>query len=82
MRPLRVILLIACLTLALHPAHPQSPPTKPIPKDPVMTRYAEGTFDVKVTPLPPDDATSGTAIGRYAMEKKSTAILKPSAKAR
>jgi len=35
-----------------------------------MTRHAEGTFDVKVTPLPPDDATSGTAIGRYAMEKK------------
>ena len=34
-----------------------------------MTRHAEGPFDVKVTPLPPDDATTGTAIGRYALDK-------------
>jgi hypothetical protein len=34
-----------------------------------MTRHAEGPFDVKVTPLPPDDATTGTAIDRYALDK-------------
>ena len=34
-----------------------------------MTRHAEGTFDVKVTPLAPDEATAGTAIGRYALDK-------------
>ncbi len=35
-----------------------------------MTMHAEGTFDVKTTPLPPDDATSGTAIGRYGLDKE------------
>jgi hypothetical protein len=34
-----------------------------------MTRHAEGSFDVKIAPLPPDDATTGTAIGRYALDK-------------
>jgi len=35
-----------------------------------MTRHAEGTFDVKTTPLPPDDATTGTSIGRFALDKQ------------
>lgn len=35
-----------------------------------MTRHAEGLFDVKTTPLAPDDATTGTAIGRYALDKQ------------
>jgi hypothetical protein len=35
-----------------------------------MTRRAEGTFDVKTTPLPSDDATSGTSIGRYSLTKE------------
>jgi Protein of unknown function (DUF3224) len=35
-----------------------------------MTRHAEGTFDVKTTPLPPDDATTGTPIGRFALNKQ------------
>jgi len=35
-----------------------------------MTRHAEGTFDVKNTPLPPDDATTGTPIGRFALDKQ------------
>jgi len=39
-------------------------------KDPVMTRHAEGTFDVKTTPLPADDATMGTLIGRYSLVKQ------------
>jgi hypothetical protein len=35
-----------------------------------MTRHAEGTFDVKTTPLPADDATMGTLIGRYSLVKQ------------
>jgi hypothetical protein len=34
-----------------------------------MTRHAVGIFDVKTTPLPPDEATTGTAIGRYFLDK-------------
>ena len=33
-----------------------------------MTRHAEGTFDVKTTPMPPDDVTTGTPIGRFALD--------------
>jgi len=35
-----------------------------------MTRHAEGTFDVKTTPMPPDDVTTGTPIGRFALDKQ------------
>lgn len=31
---------------------------------------AEGNFDVKTVPLPADEATAGTAIGRFALEKR------------
>ena len=30
---------------------------------------AQGTFEVKVAPLPPDDATSATSISRYSLDK-------------
>jgi hypothetical protein len=48
----------------------QSPASKLLRKDPVMTRHAEGTFDVKNTPLPADDATTGTSIGRFGLDKQ------------
>ncbi len=37
-----------------------------------MTLHATGAFDVKTTPLPPDDATAGEGvnIGRYALDKQ------------
>ena len=35
-----------------------------------MTRHAAGTFDVKITPLAADDATAGTSIGRYGIDKQ------------
>ncbi|MGA7857993.1 MAG: DUF3224 domain-containing protein [Terracidiphilus sp.] len=35
-----------------------------------MIRHAEGTFAVKTSPLAPDDATSGTPIGRFALDKQ------------
>ncbi|MGD0737182.1 MAG: DUF3224 domain-containing protein [Terracidiphilus sp.] len=61
--------LALCLAFSTH-AQTQSPPSKLLRKDPVMTRHAEGTFDVKMTPLPADDATTGTSIGRYALDKQ------------
>ena len=51
-------------------AHPQTTPANPIHKDPVMTHHAEGTFDVKMTPLAADDAAAGTPISRYSGVKQ------------
>ena len=51
-------------------AHPQTPPAKLLRKDPIMTRRAEGIFDVKTTPIAADDATMGTLIGRYSLVKQ------------
>jgi len=39
-------------------------------KDPVMTRHAEGAFDVKTTPLAADETLTGTLIGRYSVVKQ------------
>jgi hypothetical protein len=35
-----------------------------------MTRHAEGTFDVKTTPIAADNETMGTLIGRYSLDKQ------------
>jgi hypothetical protein len=66
---------IACICLSVFSgvaiqAHSQAPPAKLLRKDPVMTRRAEGTFDVKTTPIAADDATMGTLIGRYSLVKQ------------
>lgn len=34
-----------------------------------MPQTARGTFEVKTAPLPPDEATAATAIGRYSLDK-------------
>lgn len=34
-----------------------------------MPRTAQGSFEVKVAPLPPDDATAATSIARYSLDK-------------
>ena len=34
-----------------------------------MPRTAQGTFEVKTAPLPADDATAATSIGRYSLDK-------------
>ncbi|MGA2560195.1 MAG: DUF3224 domain-containing protein [Terracidiphilus sp.] len=62
-----------CLCVAIPFAatvHAQTNPSKLLRKDPVMTRHAEGTFDVKTTPLAADEATNGTLIGRYSLVKQ------------
>jgi len=45
-----------------------------------MTLHAAGTFDVKTTPLPPDDATGGPSIGRYALDKQFHGDLEATSK--
>jgi hypothetical protein len=35
-----------------------------------MTHHAEGTFEVKNSPLPADDAIQGTPIGRFGLDKQ------------
>lgn len=69
MRPLNCIVLLACLSLNLQ-AQSQNPPSRLLRKDPIMTRRATGTFDVKTSPLAGDDATAGTLIGRYGIVKQ------------
>jgi len=73
--PLRPFIRLACICLCAFlflavDLHPQASDPKPLRKDPVMTRHAEGTFDVKNTPLPADEGTTGTPIGRFALDKQ------------
>ena len=45
-----------------------------------MTRHAEGTFEVKTTPIAADEATAGTPIGRFALDKQFHGDLDASSK--
>jgi hypothetical protein len=67
--PFKTILLCACLCLSCAALAQQTAP-RLSKKEPVMTRHTEGTFDVKTTPLPGDDTTAGTMIGRYSLIKQ------------
>lgn len=64
--------LIAFLFCALTATHSQAQAsaTGTPPKDHVKSRHAEGTFDVKTPTLAADDATTGTQIARYSIEKQ------------
>ncbi len=79
MRILKSVFLFACLCLAAH-SQSKSPVSKPPAKDPIMTRHAEGTFDVKTTPLRADEATPGTTITRYALVKQFHGDLEAASK--
>jgi Protein of unknown function (DUF3224) len=45
-----------------------------------MSFHAEGDFDVKNTPLAADDVTTGTGIGRFALDKQYHGGLEAAAK--
>ena len=78
---IRLASMCVCASLCLAvELHPQASDSKLLRKDPVMTRHAEGTFDVKNTPLPPDDATTGTRIGRFGLDKQFHGDLEASSK--
>jgi hypothetical protein len=68
-RRISSFLLIAGSLVLSCPAGSQSPiPTTQARK--LMSQIAEGNFDVKNAPLPADEATTGTAIGRFALDKQ------------
>jgi Protein of unknown function (DUF3224) len=80
MRSLKYMILSALLLLTVQASPAQNATSKLLRKDPVMTRHAEGTFDVKNTPLPADDATTGTSIGRFGLDKHFHGDLEGSSK--
>ncbi len=45
-----------------------------------MTAHAEGTFDVKTSPIAADEATAGTTIGRFALDKQFHGDLEATSK--
>ncbi len=45
-----------------------------------MTRHAEGSFDVKTTPIAADEATTGTSLGRFSLVKQYHGDLEGAAK--
>lgn len=51
-------------------AVPQSHPVKPHGTSAAAARHAEGNFDVTPSPLTSDDATTGTSIGRFLLQKR------------
>jgi hypothetical protein len=69
MHPFKTILLCACLCISWA-GLAQQPAPRLSKKEPIMTRHAEGTFDVKMSPPGTDDATAGTAISRFGLVKQ------------
>jgi len=45
-----------------------------------MPHHAEGPFDVKITPMTPDDVTAGIGIGRFSLDKQYHGALQANAK--
>jgi hypothetical protein len=71
--------LRACLFMPLLAAA-QAPNSQLLAKEGRRPMHAEGTFDVKTTPLPADDATVGTSIGRFALDKQFHGDLEAASK--
>lgn len=45
-----------------------------------MSQHAEGPFDVKTTPMAPDDFTNGTSLSRFSLIKQYHGALEAAAK--
>lgn len=45
-----------------------------------MSHHAEGPFDVKTTPIAADEVTTGTALGRFSLDKQYHGPLEATAK--
>jgi hypothetical protein len=74
----RGLLAVLLCALAFAPAASSAiaQEKKPAP----MPQHATGTFDVKNSPLPSDDATGGAAIGRFALDKQFHGDLEAASK--
>ena len=77
--PFKTVLLCACLSLSWA-VLAQQPAPRLAKKEPVMTRHAEGTFDVKMSPPGTADATAVTAISRFGIDKQFHGDLDGSSK--
>ena len=67
------LIMALCLSIGLSAsAYPQAHPSTPNPaqKGAHMETHASGTFDVKITPQPPDDKASPSPIGRMLIDKQ------------
>ena len=64
------LLFIFFFTAGLCVTDAQTPASSLQHKEPAMTRHAEGTFDVKTTPLAADEALAGTQVARYSLVKQ------------
>lgn len=58
----------------------QVPQSQPAVKTGPISMHAEGTFDVKNSPLAAEDATNGTAIGRFGLDKQFHGDLEATSK--
>lgn len=68
---MRRIFVLSLLCLCTGPPMcAQTPMTKSIAKDALMSLHAEGTFEVRNSPLGTDDALNSTAIGRFGLDKQ------------
>ena len=78
-RSTRLACIIASLCVCLGvAAGAQSPGTQQ--KGAAVSPRASGTFDVKMTPQPPDPATADSGIGRFLSEKQFHGDLEASSK--
>jgi Protein of unknown function (DUF3224) len=61
-----------CSTLTAGASEPQTPSPVPNPgsKEVLMTAHATGTFEVKLTPQAPDNASADPPLGRMSIEKQ------------
>jgi hypothetical protein len=68
--------MVAIATAAIAQSNPASPQKRTMP----AMQTAEGTFEVKTAPLAVNDATAGTTIARYTLEKQYHGGLEATAK--
>jgi len=67
------IAVALCILLGTHAkayAQTHSTSANTTPKDSTMTHHASGTFEVKLTPQPPDSATPNAVVGRMSIDKQ------------
>jgi Protein of unknown function (DUF3224) len=79
-RPRVGLITAICCTLGLGAwAQTSSSPRKPVQKGAGMTRHANGPFDVKLTPQPPEDKDEST-LGRMTIDKQFHGDLEAASK--
>ncbi len=80
-RTARIAQLCLCICLSAPVAvSAQASNSRVTPKDSRVSMHAEGTFDVKNSPLPADDALAGTAVLRYGLDKQFHGDLEAASK--